>query len=157
MRHVIEEGIFRVDPNTYQSAVTDGELRIVDRITDLPIQNSRILSQLHLNSEFKYENIEQFNCINTTDIQTSTYLSSKSFNKSMPNLADNTYYQHQAATNDFQAYTTTTSYPGGADYETITTTVPQSLAEKIIAEAQAAGATISRSSSIVRTASLPRF
>ena len=48
VRNVIEEGIFRVDPLTYQTSQVNGEVRYVDRITDLPIKNSRILAQLSL-------------------------------------------------------------------------------------------------------------
>lgn len=54
VRQVIEEGIFRVDPATYQNnPISNGEVRIVDRITDLPIENSKILAQLKLESASK--------------------------------------------------------------------------------------------------------
>jgi hypothetical protein len=49
-----------------------------------------------------------------------------------------------------QTITTSTTYPASAEYETITTTVPQNLAEKIIADAKAAGAKISNLFSVVR-------
>ena len=147
--------MFRVDPNTYQSVATgNAELRIVDRINDLPIENSRFLSQLNAQNnisteyteydKYNLENIDQY--LSHVNIHSSKY-STYSKNSSMPNLADTNYYESSTG---FQTLTTSTTYPASAEYDTITTTVPQSLAEKIIAEAKAAGAKISNLSSVLR-------
>jgi hypothetical protein len=102
IRQVIEEGIFRVDPATYQSAHSEGEVRIVDRITDLPIQNSRILAEL---SESNKKNCGS-NEINLID------------------------------SDKVSKFTKTSEH---VEYETITTSVSEELANKIIAEAKSAG------------------
>ena len=151
---MVEEGVFRVDPNTYQTATTgNAELRIVDRINDLPIENSRFISHLNeqqANASSDYTDYEKYNIDNIDQYLSSININNSnkySKNSSLPNLSDtnNNYYEATTTT-----YTSSTTYPASAEYETITTTVPQNLAEKIIAEAQAAGATISRSSSVVR-------
>ena len=105
VRQVIEEGIFRVDPATYQSAHSEGEVRIVDRITDLPIQNSRILAQLSESNKTN-SNSNEINLIDSEKIT--------KFTKASENL----------------------------EYETITTTVSEELANKIIAEAKSAGSSV---------------
>ena len=49
VKEVIEEGVFRVDPATYQSSThSASEIRYVERITDLPIETSKVLSQLNI-------------------------------------------------------------------------------------------------------------
>lgn len=106
VRQVIEEGIFRVDPATYEAnSAANGEVRIVDRITDLPIENSRILSQLKLES------------------------ASKTYDR-----PDELYAELINSSNGFQ------SFNENVEYETLTATVPESLAEKLLSDARAAGA-----------------
>jgi hypothetical protein len=121
VRHVIEEGVYRVDPATYQMSTTsNGEVRIVDRITDLPIENSRILAQYEAENESQDEpnisNIEQF--LNAQFETLRTKMSSSSLSQSFD------------------------GYPNNAEYDTLTTSVSHSVAQRIIAEAQASGATI---------------
>lgn len=41
---IIDEGVFRADPNTYNATSTMGEVRIVDKITDLPVNYSKYLN-----------------------------------------------------------------------------------------------------------------
>lgn len=61
IRQVIEEGVFRVDPTTYQTSTPNGgEVRIVDRITDLPLENSRILTQYDSHSSAEKVCYSQF-------------------------------------------------------------------------------------------------
>ncbi|RNA21205.1 hypothetical protein BpHYR1_024281 [Brachionus plicatilis] len=106
VRQVIEEGIFKVDPTTYEkNPISNGEVRIVDRITDLPIENSRILAQLKLES------------------------ASKTYER-----PDEIYSEFLNATTGFQ------SNNDNVEYETLTATVPESLAEKLLSDARAAGA-----------------
>jgi hypothetical protein len=69
VRQIIEEGIFRVDPKVYQSTQSNGEVKYVDRITDLPIENSKILQQL---------NIDIHNRNNTSNSSSSRALTSTS-------------------------------------------------------------------------------
>lgn len=164
-------GVFRVDPNTYQTsgAPNGGEVRIVDRITDLPIENSRILSQFGINgnggndSDNKpnnkniYSNIlaksnidknnSNRNSMRPNDIvelkrrRASEHFESMNIMSSPASPPGATsfinsigYYSNVAATSNER---TTPTY----EYETITTSVPESLAQKIIAEARAAGIT----------------
>ncbi|CAF0719722.1 unnamed protein product [Brachionus calyciflorus] len=106
VRQVIEEGIFRVDPATYEiNDASHGEIRIVDRITDLPIENSRILSQLKLEA------------------------SSKTYDR-----PDDFYAELINSTNGCQ------NFNDNVEYDTLTVTVPESLAEKLLSDARAAGA-----------------
>ena len=49
VRRVIEEGVFRVDPekySNYKAPQSDGDVRIVDRIEDLPPPSEEILRVL---------------------------------------------------------------------------------------------------------------
>lgn len=41
---IIDEGVFRADPRTYNSTSTIGEVRMVDKITDLPVNYSKYLT-----------------------------------------------------------------------------------------------------------------
>ncbi|CAF2516213.1 unnamed protein product [Rotaria sp. Silwood2] len=41
---IIDEGVFRADPQSHNATSTMGEVRIVDRITDLPMDYSKYLS-----------------------------------------------------------------------------------------------------------------
>jgi hypothetical protein len=41
---VIDEGVFRADPNSHNATSTMGEVRIVDKITDLPVNYSKYLT-----------------------------------------------------------------------------------------------------------------
>ena len=47
---VVDEGVIRADPRTYNSYQSCGreEVRVVDRITDLPVANGRALTQMQL-------------------------------------------------------------------------------------------------------------
>lgn len=155
IRQVIEEGIFRVDPLTYQSS-SRGEVRIVDRITDLPIENSRILAQLDMEAaklNEKNRNNIYSNILTTSSILNSENSSNKnepdkrSFNGSkrgsknfseMGLMESNIFSPTQhISLNANSFYNSNDNY----EYETITTSVPESLAQKIIAEARAAGIT----------------
>ena len=194
IRQVVEEGVFRVDQATYQCAQSCGEIRFVDRITDLPIDNSRILAQLNLDC-----------CAKVSDCGNNLYLLSNSNSYvnacgggggasalhatlSVPSLLDancyvsnccnnnnnnnnnNQYYQQQQHQQQQQQQYNGGNYNNnssnnnnqcisccscssqaccdGSDccggcqvqYETITTSVPECLAAKIIAEAECAGA-----------------
>ncbi|CAF1206846.1 unnamed protein product [Adineta ricciae] len=41
---VVDEGVFRADPQTHNATSTHGEIRIVDKITDLPVNYSKYLT-----------------------------------------------------------------------------------------------------------------
>jgi len=41
---IIDEGVFRADPSSHNATSTMGEVRIVDKITDLPVNYSKYLS-----------------------------------------------------------------------------------------------------------------
>lgn len=41
---IIDEGVFRADPSSHNATSTIGEVRIVDKITDLPVNYSKYLS-----------------------------------------------------------------------------------------------------------------
>lgn len=41
---IIDEGVFRADPNSHNATSTIGEVRIVDKITDLPVNYSKYLT-----------------------------------------------------------------------------------------------------------------
>ena len=123
IRQVIEEGIIRVDPATYQNQQSNGEIRFVDRITDLPIENSSILAELCLDSSSGYKRSDLTN--------ESEVFSDPTLQSTLPNLLDPNYYTTNSSNN---------SYYNNVEYEEIKTTVPESVAAKIIAEAQAAGA-----------------
>jgi len=41
---IIDEGVFRADPQTHNATSTIGEVRIVDKITDLPVNYSKYLT-----------------------------------------------------------------------------------------------------------------
>jgi hypothetical protein len=153
-RQVVEEDVIIVDPNTYQlEAPENAELRIVDRINELLNENSSFGPQLKAQNnispdynekdEDNLENIDQ----HLRHLKIHSKYSTYSRNSSMLNLGDTNYYESSTG---FQTLTTSTTYPASAEYDTITTTVPQSLAEKIIAEAKAAGAKISNLSSVLR-------
>jgi hypothetical protein len=149
-----------------------GEVRLVDRITDLPIESSRILAQLSLDSSnnnfttsggssnsshksndsvniyaqfLNQNNANNFSSSDENDNITNEYennlihLNDKN-QKHIFHESSNGYY---STTNPYSTYST--SPPDArtspvVEYETITTCVPESLAAKIIAEAQAAGA-----------------
>lgn len=165
VRTVFEEGVFRVDPNNYQSyqGIDEGnsEIRYVDHITDLPVENSRILEKLNL------EPANNLNLMNNKFFKTSELNASENLNTERESY--NNFLQQflntprtcsaREGNNEFgnsqppmQQYTKTpsgnlvknlvmnNSYVQNSEYETITTSVPESLARKIIAEAQAAGA-----------------
>ena len=220
IRQVIEEGVFRCDPATYHSQphLTGGEVRFVDRITDLPIENSRVLAQLRLDDECKaaaadaanealsdhqHVNINESACSSGNNNLDSVYeeiISSSHHQQhnhlhhqhhhltSSSNNTNNNNWNYYASTNDLLNEIETASDTktdisvsmGGrhhhhhyqethrtstkqqqqqhrrsglftssclesygdipVEYETITTSVPESLAVKIIAEARAAGA-----------------
>ena len=122
IRHVIEEGVVRADPATYQITPIHGEIRYVDRITDLPIENSNILAQLNMDSANDNSSYQKY--LSET---TSSYYNAKEGNNSNYNTS-------------LEQYDLVTNSNDGQDYETITTSVSESLAAKIIAEARAAGA-----------------
>lgn len=42
---IIDEGVFRADPTSHNATSTMGEVRIVDKITDLPVDYSKYLSR----------------------------------------------------------------------------------------------------------------
>jgi hypothetical protein len=180
IRQVIEEGIFRVDPATYESQMSHvnngGEVRLVDRITDLPIESSRILAQLSLDNNNNNNNHNNFttSCGSTSSSHRSndssniyaqflnqnnaSNFSSSDENDNITNEYENnlnhlnesnqkhifeTSNGYYSTANPYSTYST--SQPDArtspvVEYETITTCVPESLAAKIIAEAQAAGA-----------------
>jgi hypothetical protein len=98
-----------------------GEIRIVDCITDLPIENSKVLESLkEAKQKLNDTNFEQYFSRQTNDSQ--GCYTSEIIRSLLPDLNNN-------------------------DYETISTSVDESIAERIIAEAQASGATISRCAS----------
>jgi len=41
---IVDEGVFRADPRSYSATSTMGEVRIVDKITDLPVNYSKYLT-----------------------------------------------------------------------------------------------------------------
>lgn len=133
IRQVIEEGIIRADPATYQSQQSNGEIRFVDRITDLPIENSSILAELCLDSSSGYKRSD---LTNEPDVFTDSTLQS-----ALPNLLDPSYYSASYGnSNNNNNNNPSNNYYNNVEYEEIKTTVPESVAAKIIAEAQAAGA-----------------
>lgn len=200
IRQVIEEGVFRVDPATYQSS-SNGEVRIVDRITDLPIENSRFLTQFdldvtsssrlsehnnhhnhnnnhhttsnlrpssnaHIYSKLLNETSFTTNCTTngpnfnelkkvnlSANINDSINSMNTNLNKTHLNNNNNTTNTnisfidtniYSSASNPNSSSIITNSYnynPDQIEYETITTSVPETLAQKIIAEARAAGIT----------------
>jgi hypothetical protein len=129
IRHVIEEGVVRADPATYQITPAHGEIRYVDRITDLPIENSNILSQLNYEASTSTDNSSYAKYLSAT----SSHFSKKDGNS---RNNDDTYDHYDVISS---------SNNDGQEYETITTSVSESLAAKIIAEAKAAGAICSSS------------
>ena len=174
IRQVIEEGIFRVDPATYQNSQQsmNGEIRFVDRITDLPIENSSILAELCLDSTSGYKRSD---LTNENDVFTDSALQS-----ALPNLLDPNFYNTAATfsssnisdnntnnnnnnNNNNNSNTSASNnntnnssnnnnnnncmYYNAVEYEEIKTSVSESVAAKIIAEAEAAGA-ISRNEKI---------
>jgi len=149
IRQVIEEGIFRVDPATYQNSQQsmNGEIRFVDRITDLPIENSSILAELCLDSTSGYKRSD---LTNENDVFTDSALQS-----ALPNLLDPNYYNTAATfsssnisdNNNTNNNNNNCIYYNTVEYEEIKTSVSESVAAKIIAEAEAAGA-ISRNEKI---------
>jgi hypothetical protein len=128
-------------------------VRYVERITDLPIEHSRILEKLNLDSasnpntlnnksydnlehsldEEKYDNFynEYFNSPNETNNEQKSQNSNASNKTSSKSTA--------ASKNQFKVTSNSGCYQN-LEYETITTSVPESLAKKIIEEAEAAGA-----------------
>ena len=190
IRQVIEEGIIRADPATYQSQPSNGEIKYVDRITDLPIENSNILSQLTLDSSSAYRSSNNSNYYSDNSSSTYSKLTNNNNNASSSSLKNssasssstsasnclNKYSDTKLNTNNnnhnfgstgiteissdlnfyinnlfassfnptFSSSSSNSSYNyidnNSVEYETITTSVPESLAAKIIAEAQAAGA-----------------
>ena len=183
IRQVIEEGVFRVDPLTYQTSYSgseNSEIRYVERITDLPIENSRILAELsnepmnNLSSMYRKSSSSSSSAATTAATNNAEresyndfftqYFSSSSFAKcsgskndeinssnvrtsfSTPHVHEEQVHKSAAQHTNQSSYLANNNYAfQSAEYETITTSVPESLAAKIIAEAQAAGA-ISRSS-----------
>jgi len=128
IRNVIEEGIFRVDPIAYQQTVPAGEVRYVDKITDLPIENSRILAQLK--AEERLAASEGFTIEKLLSNPSSSIRSSQESNQ-IPT--------------EYQTFASSLRSKDCPDYETFTTIISEMEAEKIIAEARASGAMISKS------------
>ena len=59
VKQVFEEGVFRVDPATYQSSTNStSEIRYVDKITDLPIETPRFLSEVKVDQKSNKANNE---------------------------------------------------------------------------------------------------
>lgn len=169
IRQVIEEGVFRVDPTTYQTSTAPGggEVRIVDRITDLPIENSRIISHFDGDpASIKSSSEKTSKNIYSNILATSSILNSSSESNNKNDMLDlkklsggnrrasehfdlveagggNNIFSPASIVNSNN--TTTIGFYNMAsdayEYETITTSVPESLAQKIIAEARAAGIT----------------
>lgn len=106
----------------------------MDRITDLPIENSSILAELCLDSNSGYKRSDLTN--EAADVFSTTCLDS-----SLPNYLDPNFYASAYAANG------NNSYYNNVEYEEIKTDVSESVAAKIIAEAQAAGA-ISRNDKV---------
>lgn len=191
IRQVIEEGIIRADPATYQSQPSNGEIKYVDRITDLPIENSNILSQLTLDSSSSaYRSSNHSNYYSDNSSSTYSKLTNNNNNASSSSLknssasssstsagnclnkysdtklninnnnnfsstgineinSDLNFYINSLFASSFNPTFSSSSSSNSSynyidnnsvEYETITTSVPESLAAKIIAEAQAAGA-----------------
>lgn len=177
VRQVLEEGVFRVDPKTYQSYLNNGEsnseIRYVDRITDLPIENSKVLEKLSLDSSnnlnsmyTKYQSYNHIDNMNTSNLERESYY--EFLNKFLSPSAANMTEASQSSSNlsqqlnssaqpsfssiydrknnssspnsHFKFTQSNAAYQHASDYETITTSVPESLANKIIAEARSAGA-----------------
>lgn len=177
VRQVLEEGVFRVDPKTYLSYLNDNEkseVRYVDRITELPIESSKVLEKLslepsnnlssmftkhksydhidnmdqsNLERESYYEFLNKFLSPSTANMTENTdssnnishqYISSA--NPSFSSIYDLNNHNHTPSSNHFKYTQSSAAYQPASEYETITTTVPESLANKIIAEARSAGA-----------------
>ena len=148
VREVIEEGIFRVDPATYQLAsLSNSEIRYVDRITDLPIESSNLLAQLNMDQKKSKEiSVENTNQLYAQFLKSSSGILNSSNVSNMVQLQNNA----SSGTNSFESFYNNSSpnanysylnndYFQNIEYETITTSVPENLAKKIIAEAQASG------------------
>lgn len=134
----------------------NSEIRYVERITDLPVENSRILEKLNMEPS---NNLNQMNSkfANNIDCNATHNLNSEreSYNNfltqflSSPSGASESnegMNQQQFSSNsrsmqfNSNQNSNNNSSFQNSEYETITTSVPESLANKIIAEAQAAGA-----------------
>lgn len=154
VRQVVEEGIFRVDPITYSKSLSDtnGEVRIVDRITDLPLESSSILSGLSsnkLDASRSQENLDELDQIYTEILNSYkrgvNSSSNNSSNTSSSGIGGSFNSRLDTSTHG-QFYSTLLDNlvdegmsSGDVEYETVTTTVSEALAAKIIAEAKAAG------------------
>jgi hypothetical protein len=165
VRQVVEEGIFRADPATYAKTAlqnaSNSEVRMVDRITDLPLEHSHILASYQLEKS-KSEELDELDQIYSEILNSSAMRrgarhntrrhhyhngnsSSSSGNESVK--GNSGHYSGQQASHQVfsenNLYTTLSAAgENGEDqveYETVTTCVSESLARKIIAEAKAAG------------------
>ena len=115
IREVTEEGVYRVDPASYQSVKNaTGEIKYVERITELPLQSSKVLSQHNLGL---VSSSNEFNSHITNMLQNSRSFSSQS------NFVQSKFLEN-------------------SEYETITTSVSETMAKRLISEALAAGMTI---------------
>ncbi|CAF4260155.1 unnamed protein product, partial [Adineta steineri] len=47
---IVDEGVFRADPKSHNSTSTPGEIRIVDKISDLPVNYSKYLTNRNTTS-----------------------------------------------------------------------------------------------------------
>ena len=117
-----------MDPIAYQQTVPAGEVRYVDKITDLPIENSRILAQLK--AEERLAASEGFTIEKLLSNPSSSIRSSQESNQ-IPT--------------EYQTFASSLRSKDCPDYETFTTIISEMEAEKIIAEARASGAMISKS------------
>ncbi len=146
VRQVVEEGIFRVDPATYTNSLnSNSEIRVVDRITDLPIENSTLLQQ-HFSKlkavalKSAEENLDQeYSDILSKSLGNSENNSGRSSTNS--NYNNNNNNQSKVNLKHLQSYYSFLAPPedSNIEYETITTSVSEELAMKIIEEAKAAG------------------
>jgi hypothetical protein len=76
-KQVYDEGIIRVDPNTYNRTGVNGELRIVDRITDLPIPNATSYQPpANLSSSVPYTTQVNTSLSDLSRVNTTNYLTS---------------------------------------------------------------------------------
>lgn len=124
-------------------------MRYVERITDLPIEHSAILEKYHSEASNNASTKKKY----TPEQESEKYdhFYNEYFNPERN--GDEANVQKQNAlnrkskpyknTNQFKAASTSGNYASSnqnLEYETISTSVPESLAKKIIEEAEAAGA-----------------
>ncbi|CAM4783927.1 unnamed protein product [Rotaria magnacalcarata] len=86
---IIDEGVFRADPQSHRATSTMGEVRMVDRITDLPVDYSKYLT----NHRPQTVQAQSYRCSNFYDCQSP-----------QPQLS------HTEPTQQYRA--TTANYPG---------------------------------------------